>query len=47
MLQNAQKYILHEPLLAVVPGALILVTVLCFNILGDMLQHALDPKLTK
>lgn len=47
MLQNAQKYILHEPLLAVVPGALILATVLCFNILGDMLQHALDPKLTK
>lgn len=47
MLQNAQKYILHEPLLAVVPGVLILVTVLCFNILGDMLQHALDPKLTK
>lgn len=47
MLQNAQKYILHEPLLAIVPGILILVTVLCFNILGDMLQHALDPKLTK
>lgn len=47
MLQTAQKYILYDPLLAIVPGILILLTVLCFNILGDMLQHALDPKLNK
>ena len=47
MLQNAQKYILYDPLLAVVPGLFILLTVLCFNILGDVLQHALDPRLTK
>lgn len=47
MLQSAQKYILDDPLLAVVPGLLILATVLCFNILGDVAQHALDPKLTK
>lgn len=47
MLQNAQKYILYDPLLAVVPGLFILLTVLCFNILGDALQHALDPRLTK
>lgn len=47
MLQNAQKYILYDPLLAVVPGMFILLTVLCFNILGDALQHALDPRLTK
>ena len=47
MLQTAQKYILYDPLLAIVPGILILFTVLCFNILGDVLQHALDPKLNK
>lgn len=47
MLQTAQKYILYDPLLAIVPGILILLTVLCFNILGDVLQHALDPKLNK
>lgn len=47
MLQTAQKYILYDPLLAIVPGILILLTVLCFNILGDALQHALDPKLNK
>lgn len=47
MLQTAQKYILYDPLLAIVPGILILLTVLSFNILGDVLQHALDPKLNK
>lgn len=47
MLQTAQKYILYDPLLAIVPGILILLTVLCFNVLGDVLQQALDPKLNK
>lgn len=47
MLQNAQQYILYNPLLALVPGAFILVTVLCLNVLGDALQHAFDPRLQK
>lgn len=47
MLQSAQKYILYDPLLAVIPGVFILATVLCFNVLGDVLQHALDPRLAK
>lgn len=47
MLQTAQKYILHNPIMAVAPGVMILVTVLCFNVLGDMLQQMLDPKLMK
>lgn len=47
MLQSAQKHILYDPLLAIVPGLFILLTVLCFNIIGDTLQHALDPKSTK
>ena len=45
MLQSAQQYILYNPILAFIPGAFILVTVLCFHILGDALQHALDPRL--
>ena len=47
MLQNAQQYILYDPLLALIPGMFILLTVLCFNILGDALQYALDPRLHK
>ena len=47
MLQTAQKFILHNPVMAVAPGMMILVTVLCCNVLGDMLQQILDPKLMK
>ena len=47
MLQYAQQYILYDPLLALIPGMFILLTVLCFNILGDALQYALDPRLHK
>ena len=47
MLQNAQQYILYDPLLALIPGVFILLTVLCLNVLGDVLQHALDPRLHK
>lgn len=47
MLQNAQQYILYDPLLALIPGMFILLTVLCLNILGDTLQYALDPRLHK
>ena len=47
MLQEAQTYILDKPLLAVYPGLLILLTVLSFNILGDVLRSALEPKIVK
>ncbi len=47
MLQTAQSYILYSPVMAIVPGTLILLTVLCFNVLGDILQQVLDPKLMK
>lgn len=45
MLQNAQDFILTAPRLAVYPGAMIFLTVLCFNFLGDGLRDALDPRL--
>ena len=47
MLQAAQSHILDKPMLAVYPGMLILFTVLSFNILGDVLRSALEPKIVK
>ena len=45
MLQNAQDFLLTAPRLAVYPGLMIFLTVLCFNFLGDGLRDALDPRL--
>lgn len=47
MLTSAQGHIMDAPYLALIPGALILLTVLCFNILGDILRVGLEPKLVK
>ena len=47
MLQSAQGHILDAPYLAVFPGVLILCTVLSFNLLGDVLRTALEPKIVK
>jgi len=44
MLTSAQELIWTAPALAVWPGALIFVTVIAFNFLGDGLQDALDPR---
>lgn len=44
MLNNAQGYIGTATYLAVFPGVLILVVILSFNILGDTLRDALEPK---
>ena len=43
MLNNAVDYIKSNPSLAFWPGLFILVTVACFNFLGDGLRDALDP----
>lgn len=47
MLQGAQAHILDYPMLAVFPGVMILVTVLSFNLLGDILRNALEPKIVE
>lgn len=44
MLNNAQEIIYSSPLLAVIPGILILIVTMSFNFLGDGLQEAFDPK---
>ena len=45
MLSDAQDYLSSQPLLAVFPGVAIMISVLGFNLLGDGLREALDPKL--
>jgi peptide/nickel transport system permease protein len=44
MLTGAQELIWSAPALVFYPGALIFVTVIAFNFLGDGLQDALDPR---
>lgn len=43
MLNNAVEYIKSTPSLAFWPGLFILITVACFNFLGDGMRDALDP----
>ncbi|MDO4265478.1 MAG: ABC transporter permease [Eubacteriales bacterium] len=47
MLQGAQVYIMDMPSLAVFPGLFIVMTVFSFNILGDALRNALEPRTLK
>ncbi|UQN09130.1 ABC transporter permease [Deinococcus sp. QL22] len=44
MLQNAQTYFWVKPALAVYPGVLIALAVLCFNLLGNVLRDLTDPR---
>ncbi len=44
MLSNSQRYITNAPYLAVFPGALILLTVISFNYLGEALRKVFEPK---
>ncbi len=45
MLSDGRSYLTIAPHVATTPGLAILVTVLSFNLLGDGLRDALDPKL--
>lgn len=47
MLSDARSYIESSPWMVTLPGLCILVTVLSFNLLGDGLRDALDPRLKK
>lgn len=44
MLTGAQDLLQQAPILALLPGLLIFLTVIAFNFLGDGLQDALDPR---
>lgn len=45
MINSGQQYLLTNPMLSIVPGAAIVLLVLAFNLLGDGLRDALDPRL--
>ncbi len=44
MLNTAQRFLSSAPWMAIFPGLAIFVTVLSFNLLGDGLRDALDPR---
>lgn len=47
MLAQSQDFFQQDPLLLYAPGLAILITVLCFNLMGDGLRDALDPYMTE
>jgi peptide/nickel transport system permease protein len=44
MLNSAQRFLVNEPWMAVWPGLAMFLTVLSFNLVGDGLRDALDPR---
>jgi dipeptide transport system permease protein len=47
MLSDAREFVLRAWWVVTFPGLMILITVLAFNLLGDGLRDALDPKLKR
>ena len=45
MISDGRNYMRSNPTLALYPGLCIMITVLAFNLLGDGLRDALDPRL--
>ena len=45
MLFSARGFIRDYPHLVLIPGAFIMISVVCFNLIGDAIRDALDPKL--
>lgn len=45
MLSSARGYIRDYPHMVIIPGIFIMLTVLSFNLIGDAVRDALDPKL--
>jgi peptide/nickel transport system permease protein len=45
MLTDVNDYLSSSPFLAIIPGIAIVISVLGFNLIGDGLREALDPKL--
>jgi peptide/nickel transport system permease protein len=46
MLREGQTFLTVDPRLVVAPGIAILAAVLAFNLLGEGLRDALDPRTT-
>ncbi|WP_320171042.1 nickel ABC transporter permease subunit NikC [Maridesulfovibrio sp.] len=46
MISDARQFIWTHPSLIMIPGAMIFITVMAFNLLGDTLRDRLDPELS-
>jgi len=47
MLNESRRFMEFAPWLAVFPGLAIIFAVLAFNLVGDGLRNALDPRLSE
>ena len=47
MISAAQTFISFRAVYSIMPGVAIMITVIAFNIFGDGLRDALDPKLKR
>ena len=47
MISSGRDYIVQAPHIATIPGIFIALSVLGFNLLGDGLRDALDPRSSK
>ena len=45
MIAAAKEYMWQRPSMIFIPGLAVMITVICFNILGDKLRDILDPNL--
>ncbi len=45
MVNDGREYLLTHPILSFAPGLAIMLTVFAFNMVGDGLRDALDPRL--
>ena len=45
MVSEGYKYLLTNPMVSIIPGLCVLLVVVSFNILGDGLRDAIDPRL--
>ena len=47
MIGRGREFLISSPHIVAFPGIFILITALCFNLIGDGLRDALDPKMAK
>jgi peptide/nickel transport system permease protein len=45
MINNGNRYLMTNPMLSLAPGVAIVLVVMAFNLVGDGLRDALDPRL--
>jgi ABC-type dipeptide/oligopeptide/nickel transport system permease subunit len=45
MVNEGREYLLSDPILSFAPGVAIMLVVFAFNMIGDGLRDALDPRL--